>query len=327
MAVTAPAAGDTILVLRALGLGDLLTGIPALRGLRRAYPDAHIVLATPERFCGLAKLSGAINAVEPTPGLGRLHPWRTPPALAVNLHGSGPQSIDDVLAMRPRTLLTHRHEAFDGLQGPPWRADQHEVDRWCGLLQWAGIPCDADDLRIARPHGYPDRSGVVVIHPGAASAARRWPAERFAAVAAALRDAGHEVVVTGDCNELDLARSVARQAGLPDTSVLAGTLGLLGMVALINDCRLLICNDTGVGHIATATGAPSVLLFGPTPPDRWGPRPGRAQRREGQGGGPHIALWAGETGDPHAGEPHSGLLRLTAAQVLEAVDSLLQVRA
>jgi ADP-heptose:LPS heptosyltransferase len=309
--------GETILVLRALGLGDLLTGFPALRGLRRAYPDARIVLAGPERFRPLAELSGAVDAVEPTPGLGRLHPGRIAPALAVNLHGSGPQSIGDLLAVSPRAVLTHRHDDFPGVAGPPWRTDQHEVDRWCALLEWADIPCDAADLMIPRPPGHPDRSGVVVLHPGAASGARRWPVDRFAAVAAALRAAGHDVVVTGDGAELELARAVARQAGLPDSAVLAGALDLLGMVALLSDCRLLICGDTGVAHLATATGAPSVLLFGPTPPDRWGPR----------GPGPHVVLWAGETGDPHADRPHSGLLRLTVAQVLEAADAQLAVRA
>lgn len=316
VAVNDPAVSDTILVLRALGLGDLLTGVPALRGLRRAYPDAHIVLATPERFCGLAKLTGAVDAVEPTPGLGRLHPVRTPPALAVNLHGSGPESTRDLLAVHPRSILTHRHDAFPGLQGPAWNADLHEVDRWCGLLEWAGISCDPADLTIPRPHGYPDRTGVVVIHPGAAFPARRWPPERFSAVAAALHADGHEVVITGDSSELDLARAVAAGAGLPDGSVLAGTVGLLGMVALINDCRLLVCGDTGVGHIATATAAPSVLLFGPTPPSRWGPR----------GSGPHVALWAGSVGSPHSRQPDPGLLALTVADVLDAVGTLLEER-
>jgi ADP-heptose:LPS heptosyltransferase len=155
---------------------------------------------------------------------------------------------------------------------------------------------------------------VVVIHPGAAYPARRWPPERFAAVAAALHRGGHEVVITGDSNEIDLARSVASGAGLPQSHVLAGTLGLLGLVALISDCRLLICGDTGVGHIATATGAPSVLLFGPTPPNRWGPR----------GRGPHVALWAGDKGDPHADQPHSGLLLITVPRVVEATRTLLQ---
>jgi ADP-heptose:LPS heptosyltransferase len=312
MAVRGPQ--DTIVVLRALGLGDLLTGIPALRGLRRAYPDAHIVLATPERFSQLAVLSGAVDRVEPTSGLGRLHRMSEPPALAVNLHGSGPESIADLIALEPRALLTHRHSDYPDLEGPPWRADLHEVDRWCQLLEWAGIACDPTDLTIPRPRGYPDRSGVVVIHPGAAFAARRWPPDRFAAVAAALHHAGHEVVITGDSNEIDLARSVASQAGFPQSRVLAGTLGLLGLVALISDCRLLICGDTGVGHIATATGAPSVLLFGPTPPNRWGPR----------GTGPHVAVWAGDKGDPHADRPHSGLLLITVPRVLEASRSLLR---
>jgi ADP-heptose:LPS heptosyltransferase len=312
MAVRPPQ--DTILVLRALGLGDLLTGVPALRGLRRAYPDAHIVLATPQRFCELAMLSGAVDEVCPTPGLGRLRSRREPPALAVNLHGSGPESITDLVALQPRALLTHRHAAYPGLPGPPWRADLHEVDRWCRLLEWAAIPCDPEDLSIQRPKGYPDRSGVVVIHPGAAYPARRWPPERFAAVAAALHGAGHEVVITGDSNEIEIARAVARDAGLPQSCVLAGTLELLELVALIADCRLLICGDTGVGHIATATGTPSVLLFGPTPPNRWGPR----------GAGPHIAVWAGDKGDPHADRPHSGLLLITVSRVLDATRSLLR---
>jgi ADP-heptose:LPS heptosyltransferase len=305
---------DTILVLRALGLGDLLTGIPALRGLRRAYPDADIVLATREALSELAMLSGAVDSVLPTPGLGRLPKMGEPPALAVNLHGSGPESIADLLALEPRALLSHRHSAYPDLEGPPWRPDLHEVDRWCRLLEWAGIACDPADLSIPRPGGYPDRSGVVVIHPGAAFPARRWPPERFAAVAAALCDAGHEVVITGDHNEIDIAQSVAHQAGLPQSAVLAGTLGLLDLIALISDCRLLICGDTGVGHIATATGTPSVLLFGPTPPSSWGPR----------GPGKHIAVWAGDKGDPHADRPHPGLLLITVSRVLEASRNLLQ---
>lgn len=305
---------DTILVLRALGLGDLLTGVPALRGLRRAHPDAEIVLAVPERYAELAMLTGAVDAVLPTPGLGRLPAPAAPPTLAVNLHGSGPESIADLLAVAPGRLLTHRHDAFPDVPGPAWPTDIHEVDRWCELLEWAGMDCEATDLGIARPSGRPDRSGVVVLHPGAASGARRWPADRFAAVAAALRDAGQQVVITGDRSETDLARGVARQAGLPAESVLAGTLDLLDLVALVADCRLLICGDTGVGHVATATGTPSVLLFGPTAPSRWGPR----------GPGPHVTLWAGETGDPHAGEPHRGLLRITVEQVLAAVDAALR---
>jgi ADP-heptose:LPS heptosyltransferase len=305
-----------ILVLRALGLGDLLTGFPALRGLRRAYPDAHIVLAAPERFSGLAMLSGAIDGLDPTPGLGRLHPRRRVPDLAVNLHGSDPESIADLIALRPKAMFSHRHRDYPHVQGPPWRAELHEVDRWCALLHWYGIACNPEDLAITRPPGYPDRSGVVVIHPGATTAARRWPVDRFATVAAALRADGYEVVLTGDRNEIDLARAVAEQAGLPESAVVAGTLGLLGLVAMISDCRLLICGDTGIRHIATATGAPSVLLFGPTPPKLGGPR----------GPAAYVALWAGDSGDPHGDEPQRGLLSISPQWVLDAVGGVLTVQ-
>jgi ADP-heptose:LPS heptosyltransferase len=304
----------TIVVLRALGLGDFLTGIPAMRGIRAAYPDAHIVLAAPEALRELAIHSGAVDALKPTAGLGCLPPLQSPPAMAVNLHGCGPESIADLRGLAPGTLLSHRHSAYPDLAGPPWRPDMHEVDRWCAMLEWFGVRCDPENLAITRPAGYPERSGAVVIHPGAAAAARRWPADRFAEVAAELAAQGNEVVITGGSGELQLAHSVARQAGLAESAVLAGELDLLGLVALIHDCRLLICGDTGVGHIATATGAPSVLLFGPTPPCQWGPR----------GTGPHIAVWAGDRGDPHGDRPDPGLLLITVARVLAATREVLQ---
>lgn len=302
-----------VLVLRALGLGDLLTGVPALRGLRRAFPDTHLALATPGRLGELAMLTGAVDEVVPTPGLGALPPQRRRPDLAVNLHGSGPESIAELYATRPGALLTHRHPRYPGITGPPWRPELHEVDRWCGLLDWAQIPCKPDDLMIARPAGVAERTGVVVIHPGAAAPARRWPVDRFAAVAAALHDGGHEVVVTGTAAETELVDTVVAQAGLPGSASLAGKLSVSALVALISDCRLLVCGDTGVGHIATATGTASVLLFGPTPPQRWGPR----------GTGPHIALWAGDEGDPHADRPDPGLLRISVSGVLEAAETVL----
>ncbi|MDT5179555.1 MAG: hypothetical protein QOJ95_3753 [Mycobacterium sp.] len=303
---------EVVYVLRALGLGDMLTAVPALRGLRRRFPAARLVLAAPERFRELASLTGAVDEIVPTARLGEVTSVDRAPGLAVNLHGRGPQSIDHLCRLAPTEILTHRHPGW-AHDGPPWREDLHDVDRWCTLLDWAGIASDPDDLYVDRPDGFDDRSGVIVVHPGAASGARRWPPERFGAVAAALRVQGHDVVITGSATERDLALTVARGAGLRESAVLAGSLELPALIALISDCRLLICGDTGVAHVATATRTPSVVLFGPTPPSLWGPRdPSR-----------HRTLWAGTTGDPHAGRPHDGLLRLTSSDVLVATRSVL----
>jgi ADP-heptose:LPS heptosyltransferase len=304
---------DTIVVLRALGLGDLLTAVPALRGLRRHCPDARITLAAPERYRELAMLTGAIDELLPTTCLGDVRPVPGPPAIGINLHGCGPQSIDHLLSWHPRSILTHSHHRHPGVLGPPWLADQHEVNRWCALLEWAGIRCDISDVGLPRPPIYLEPTGAVVIHPGASAAARRWPPDRFAEVAAALTDDGYEVVITGSANEFGLALDIASAAGLPRTAVLSGQLDLTALAALVSDSRLVICGDTGIGHLAAATGTASVVLFGPTAPAHWGPR----------GTAPHTALWANTLGDPHADAPNEGLLLITVGRVLEASRQIL----
>ncbi|MGH3898296.1 MAG: glycosyltransferase family 9 protein, partial [Pseudonocardiaceae bacterium] len=106
-----------------------------------------------------------------------------------------------------------------------------------------------------------------------------------------------------------LALQVASAAGLPQCSVLAGPTSLALFAALVADASLVVCGDTGVAHLATAYGTPSVVLFGPVSPRRWGPPPQRPQ---------HVALWAGSTGDTFADQPDPGLLRITTDQVLAA---------
>lgn len=302
------------LVLRALGLGDLLTAVPALRGLREADGERRVVLAAPAPLAPLVPLIGAVDELLPTPGLGELRWPGAAPDLAVNLHGSGPQSIRDLLATRPSTLLTHRHPDWPGISGPAWRPDLHEVERWCALLEWHGIPADRADLALAEPDVPSPAPGAVVVHPGAAYPARRWPPERFATVARELATSGYDVVVTGSTTERALAVEVAEHAGLPGSAALAGR-GLGELAALVSGAALVVCGDTGVGHLATAYGTPSVLLFGPTPPALWGPPPGRPR---------HVALWTGGTGDPHGHSPDPGLLRITTAAVLDAAHDRLK---
>ncbi|HWM05132.1 MAG TPA: glycosyltransferase family 9 protein, partial [Actinophytocola sp.] len=180
-----------------------------------------------------------------------------------------------------------------------------------------GITADPTDLALDRPAVPSPVPGATVVHPGASMPTRRWPAQRFAEVARALAAAGHRVVVTGGVGERDLALRVARAARLADTAVLAGRTGLAELAALVADATLVVSGDTGVGHLATAYGTPSVLLFGPTPPDRWGPPPDPR----------HAILWAGLVGEPFADTVHEGLLALTAVDVLTAIGAVLSAPA
>jgi ADP-heptose:LPS heptosyltransferase len=150
------------------------------------------------------------------------------------------------------------------------------------------------------------------VHPGAADAARRWPAERFAALARAEREAGREVVVTGAAGEAALARRVAAAAGLEAGAVLAGRTTVMELAALVAAAGRVVCGDTGVAHLATAFATPSLVLFGPTPPERWGPPAATAEDRAR-----HRVLWAGRRGDPHAAEPDEGLLAISVEMARE----------
>jgi ADP-heptose:LPS heptosyltransferase len=304
----------TVLALRALGLGDLLTAVPALRMLGAAYPEHRLVLAAPRPLAPIAELVGweleSVGELEPLPQ--RLHGAD----VGANLHGRGPQSHRLLAAARPaRTIWFRNDEIPESRGGPAWRPREHEVTRWCRLLREGGIPGAPADLRLDPPRTAPPAgaSGATIVHPGAASAARRWPAERYAAVAASEASAGRRVVVTGSPPEEPLARGIAATAGLGDEAVLAGRTDLSGLASAVAGAGRVVCGDTGVAHLATAFGTPSVLLFGPTSPAEWGPP---------HDSGRHRVLWRGRAGDPHAGRPSSGLLDIGVEEVLEALEEL-----
>jgi ADP-heptose:LPS heptosyltransferase len=262
-------------------------------------------------------LTGAVDRQIDVDGL-TPRPWRfASPVWAVNLHGRGPQSHRLLTATRPGRLLGYACPAAGHHDGPSWIEDEHEAARWCRLLHWYGLRADPADLSLPRPspRGMPERATVV--HVGAKAAERRGPAHRFAEVARELAAAGHQVVVTGSAPEAALAAEVVRRAGLPGTAILAGRTDLIGLAALVGYARLVVTADTGVGHLATAYRVPSVVLFGPVPPSRWGPPSGRPW---------HRALWHPEVAAPvddggarGGAAPHPALAAVTVGEVLAAV--------
>ena len=298
-----------ILMLRALGVGDLAAAVPALRGLRGHFPGRPLALAAPTWLTPLIELIGGVDRVVPTDGLAPKRWEIAPPDIAVNLHGSGPESHRLLRAAEPGALWAFASVDAGHLDGPLWAEEEHEVHRWCRLVEHYGVRTDASDLSLAVPSVEVDRA-VTIVHPGAKSPSRRWPPARFAAVARDLTRRGHRVVVTGSPAERDVAERVAGAAGLPASAMLAGATGLAELAALVAHARLLVSGDTGIAHLATAYRTPSVVLFGPMPPRRWGPPPGRAQ---------HRAIWHGtlaERGDATGPDVHPALLSIDVDEVL-----------
>ncbi|WP_369745749.1 glycosyltransferase family 9 protein [Paenarthrobacter sp. AMU7] len=303
-----------LLALRALKLGDLLVAVPALRGLRRAFPEHRILYAAPAWIAEALELVGGIHHL-PTPGLD--DPLTVPHGavdIAVNLHGNGAESRLRIEELGANRVVAHE---APGIDGPAWTSGLPERERWTRLLNWHGIEADPLDYRLNLPAVPSSRPGATVIHVGAAYGSRLWPVDRFADVAAELAAARHDVVLTGGASERGRAEQTAALAKLKganlDDGLLAGRQGLAEFAATIAEARLVVSADTGAAHLASAYGRPSVVLFGPAPAEEWGPPPG-----------PHKVLTAVELrrGDVFSADPDPALLAVSVRDVVDAVERL-----
>ncbi|MDQ3859819.1 MAG: LPS biosynthesis glycosyltransferase [Actinomycetota bacterium] len=294
----APLAPRRIAVLRALMLGDLLCGVPALRSLRAAFPEAEIVLVglgwareLVPRFRHVVddflELPGFPGLQEAEPRVRELPAFleqahRLDLDLAVQLHGSG--RLTNPLAF---LLGARRTAGFYPLGEPcpdpelfvPYPERGHEIHRLLRLPEHLGLPVAGDRLEF--PLGAEDEAEVAAvapglargtyacIHPGGRSAAP-WEAEGFAHVADVIAAHGLDVVLTGTAGERATARTVVR-ASRTHALDLAGRTSLGGLAALLAGARLLVSNDTGVSHLAAALAVPSVVVVTTSDPDRWAP--------------------------------------------------------
>lgn len=291
----------SIVVFRALMLGDLLCAVPALRALRAACPQAHIALVGLPWAQALVERLDCIDTFIAFPG----HPGLRENGglersmqqfiaamrarhddLAIQLHGSGEVTnrlVADFGARRTCGFASAHAWVPAGEEALflPWPHEGHEIERLLALTDFLGLPRrgthlsfpvrDAD--RAALAHVWPGVSGAVpyvCVHPGAQLESRRWDPDRFAGVADAIAAQGRAIVLTGTAGERELVSAVRRAMRAPAVD-LCGRTSLWTLGALIEGAAAIICNDTGVSHIAAALATPSVVVSSGADVDRWAP--------------------------------------------------------
>lgn len=297
-----------VALFRALQLGDLLCAIPAFRALRLAWPAARITLVglpwardfvrRYPYFDDFAEFPGFPGLPERVPDLGRLPGFFAAMQaerfdLAIQMHGSGGLTNPLLAALGARwtagftTPDGWRPQAGDFI---PWPEGLPEIRRLLALAIRLGVPPRGEalelpllpeersafaSLRAGLPVG---AGGYACIHPGARLPSRRWPPERFAEVGDALAAAGLAIVLTGTAGEARLLAAVgaAMRAPAIDLGGRTGSLGILA--ALVGDARLVVCNDTGISHVAAAMGTPSVVISSGGDAERWRPLDRRRHR-------------------------------------------------
>jgi ADP-heptose:LPS heptosyltransferase len=290
-----------VAVFRALQLGDLLCAVPALRAVRTALPKSEIILiglpwarSFVDRYA--AYLDG-FREFPGWPGLPEQPPqWEQIPGFLTRMQA---EQFDLIMQLHGNGVLTNPLVVLLGARRtagfcPPggYRPDADlfltypdeglEVRRLLKLVEFLGMPARGEHLEF--PVRGADRRALaalagmqglkpgryVCIHPGASVRERRWPADRFAAVARALAGRGLRVILTGTGPEAGLTKQVACAAGVPCLD-LAGRTDLGALAALLEGARLLVCNDTGVSHLAAALRTASVILSTGENPSRWAP--------------------------------------------------------
>lgn len=294
------AAARRVLCVRLDNLGDVLMTTPALRALKESGDQRELTLLTSSTGAPLAAHLPFVDTVwrydapwVRQPGtdascaadlemISRLTAAGFDAAVIFTVYSQSalPAALMCRLADIPLRLAHSRENPYQLLsdwvpETEPAMQVRHEVRRQLDLVQTIGAHAgderlvfhvrDADRAATARwlPR---DGTRLVVIHPGASAPSRRWPVERFATTADALRRSRTVVIaVTGSANETGLVEQVRAASG-GDTLPLPDTLSIGELGALLEAADLLISNNSGPVHVAAALGTPVVDLYALTNP-------------------------------------------------------------
>ncbi|HET6670534.1 MAG TPA: lipopolysaccharide heptosyltransferase II [Pyrinomonadaceae bacterium] len=280
-------------------VGDAVMTVPALRELRRLFPNAHLTLATRSSAKELFAEADFIDdlLVWDRRGLSSLRAqvreWKSRNFdLAVLFQNAFAAALIPFLARVPFRIgyATERRGFLltypIGL--PDWRSSKHEVFYYLNLVAslerliigneraiedyQPDAQLNISQSRRAGAANFLSRQGVkgdgklIALCPGSInSRAKRWPAGSFAALADLLIDRQAQVLLIGSPEESEVSLEVARHMR-NEPIMLTGNTTLSQVIEVLDLVDLLITNDTGPAHIAAALGRPTLVIFGPTNP-------------------------------------------------------------
>jgi len=287
-----------ILVVNANWVGDVLFSTPAIRAIRKRYPQAHLACLVPSRAAAVLAGNPRLDEVIPTDDDTSGRSFFRSLGLARSL---GRRKFDTVfLFHRSRTkarvarwagIRERVGFAVPGRSGLLTKAvplppeETHRIDFYLSLVQGAGIQANgrkpeffpAESAsgsldRLFAQHGMRRDEPYVVVHAGGNWDLKRWPAEHFARWIRLFRqNRPWKVLLCGTASEAELADRIRDGFAPSEVVSLSGKTSLDELALLLRGARLLVSNDSGPIHLAASQDTPIVALFGPTSPERTGP--------------------------------------------------------
>ena len=276
-----------IAVVKFWGIGNAALLLPLLHGLARRYPAARLTLVTLKS--NVAVLRGAADSILPVrfsrapfdllAAAGILRRRRIDLAIDAEQYVRSSQLLLFLARARQVIAFDTPGQGRAGLAdvAVPYDDTVHTSEMYLRLFQAAGLKQRRDVAGGLEPDPaivVPRFSGrpLAILHPGSGDnfPGRRWPTRRFGLVARRLVDAGAVVAVTGGAGETRMAREVV-EASQRELIDLSGRLSLDELVAWLARARVLVSNDTGPVHLASALGVAVLGLYGPNTPLLYGP--------------------------------------------------------
>jgi heptosyltransferase I len=298
--VSRSAAGPSWLIVRLGALGDIVHALPLSSALRAWRPEARIDWLVDVRHRAILDHVGGLSSVIAV-DTRRLRGATGLAAVIRRLRAASYDLAIDAQGLVKSAALAHLSGAQRILGFAPahlreplarWAYDDlvvprgpHVVDKALALADAAGAPATPPTFALRPPAsdivararsvlGIGPAQPFALLNPGAAWPNKRWPAERFGALAGEIhRRHGWRSIVAHGPDEYPLAERVVSAGHGPDGRVaeLAPSTGLGDLLALLAGASLIVSGDTGPLHLAAALGRPVVGLYGPTDPARNGP--------------------------------------------------------
>jgi ADP-heptose:LPS heptosyltransferase len=285
---------QSILVIHQGALGDFILALPALKTLRKAFPQAKSAIMGYPRILELVEKRFYAEEILSIDQKGMASFFVREGSLDFPL--SQFFKTFDLMVVFGRdgegTVIRNlRKVCQDRLlpinSFPPWDERVHLTDHLLKQFAQFGLPISepnprlhlkdsdrewAKDFWTSKGVDMEERSKVIILHPGSGSKKKVWPLDRFLNLAHTLRDHFDSkiLIVLGPAEGPEVHKAFGGMGS--NSFIQAKGLSLLQLASVMEGCWFFIGNDSGISHMAAALGLPAIAIFGPTDPKVWSPR-------------------------------------------------------
>lgn len=289
-----------ILIVRTDRLGDIILSTPAIKNLRKSYPDSHIAFICRPYTKPILAGNPYLDELIVYDKYGKQKKFLSTLKFALNLrkkkfdlalvlHPTNRAHIVTFFAGIPKRVGWNKKLSFlltDKLRFIKGQGMKHELEYNLDILRYLGISAEDKELyipikkksqqkvnEVLKKRGVDDKDKLIVIHPSASCPSKRWPQDKFIELIKMIKEEKNiKIAAITSADQQEFAKEIIKIDRVID---LSGLLSISETIALINRARLFISCDSGPVHIAAALNKPVISIFGRNQaglsPKRWAP--------------------------------------------------------